>query len=75
MFERLSVGSERAESGSVRLSATASELFAARRGNWQLVALIGRPAALERHLQAKLSGPEASGLGWQRVSVEVLLTD
>lgn len=66
---------ERATAGSLRVQAKASEVFGARRGDLRLVAVVGRPEALASGALNKAKAAPDRGSGWQRVSVEVRLSD
>jgi len=71
----LALEAEAAAAGALRVKRTAAEIFAQRRGRWTLIAVVGRPEALGIGVESKAKGETSSGPGWQRVSVEVMLSD
>jgi hypothetical protein len=72
-LEPLAVRAEQAEGGSLRLSAPARELFGTHTGDASLIAIVGRPAAINEDPQALVRGAPANGPGWQRVAIAVKL--
>lgn len=70
----VSVKTERATSGALRMRERASTLFGDRRGEVALVALIGRPEAFRGDLSTEVRGRVGSPV-MQRVQISVALTE